>query len=178
MDLKKFDKICAVIDAQGYHIDGVFYPKELSVVSHKLLLNVLCDIHLEKSKLSGKDKTTAEWVNNYTGLPLESKDDYYKSLGVKSELPPISGMDTVLAMYHWVKSDDKPYVAIKNSQLIPILKMWDIPFIQLPEKCSKSEKHIWNLLSNTTCIFHKKGLTRCALSKATALWNIIIMKKL
>lgn len=172
--MKLFKEVCAVIDAQGYTIDGVFYPKEVALVSHKMRISVLCDIHLTRDKLTDKDRKTADWVYKTIGLPLESKDDYWRFASDGKYTQVFSGIDTVLAMYQWIKTDEKKYVAIKNPQLADILLMWDIPFINFPEKSGKMDRHVFQILTQNTCPYHKWGQAKCAMSKADALWNIIL----
>ena len=163
------------MDAQGYVIDGEFLIKEVAVVSHKFTTNVLCDAYYDKEKVMPKDKSTIDWTYRYIGLPLDSKDDYHVAYDSKATRK-YRGMDVVKRLYEWVETDERPYVAIKNTQLIPTLIALDIPFINLPEKYSPPLGHVYHLLANTTCTYHKKEMTKCAIAKATALWNMLIIQ--
>lgn len=174
--MQLFKNVCGVIDAQGYVIDGVFYPKEVAGVNNKLDLSILCDIHLKREDLSEEDKRTVDWAYKYHGLPLESTDDYWFKMSPKDSPQVYSGIDVVLAMYQWMKTDEKPYVAVKNPQLVQILQMWDIPYVEFPERSHMVNRHLFQILANNTCGKHKLQNTKCAHAKAKALWNVIMFK--
>ncbi len=176
MDIKhKLKKVCAAIDAQGYTIDGDFYPKEVAIRSHNFQMSVLCDVDQFKMKdLSRQDYKTAEWTYNYMGIPLESKDHYYRRFAPQAQV--FRGAETILAAYKFVRTDAQPMVVIKNKQLIPILVMWDIPFVEFPEFSVPEDNYLTKLVGNYTCMHHSLSMTKCAVAKVDALWAMCVMK--
>ena len=171
------DQVCAIIDAQGYTINGQFHPREVAVVSHKMLMCVLCDNENKFKDLSVKEMKSAQIVYSKTGLPFESSTDKWRKFEKNtSSERKYDGMDVILMMYQWVHTEDKPLVGIKNPQMRPILEMWDIPYLDMPEKEEPMYEQLYRKHLSRQCEYHCKENSRCALTKALGLWEIVTLK--
>ena len=163
------------MDVQGVVVEGELKHQEVAVCSYKADFNVLCDTGVIESELSCRDRTTAGWVFSYTGLPLDPSHYYYRRLK-KRYNRSYKGMETIRHLYDMVVCEEMPYVAIKNTQLIPTLVKLDIPFICLPERVSHTLSHVYQLCAMNACRFHIVDRSKCAKAKAFGLFNLLLLQ--
>jgi len=170
----KINKICAIIDAQGFVKDGEFIPRELSLISHNFKQTLLCETNLKFVDMNIKDRITNLYIaNNMLGLSLRSTNQNLYFNGTRDPI------QLIYLMYENVRNDVKPYVGIKNPQLIELLKIWDIPYVNLSEyncpKISSLKRHY----GNKVCHFHNRFVPnraklKCAEEKCELLWKWLI----
>ncbi len=166
-----FLKVCAVIDAQGFTVDKVFYPREVAVISHFYKQSSLCNTGLSFKAMSPKERRTNIYIaNNLLGL----------SLGNVIDTPKITsdGEQMLVIMYNKVKTERKKYVAIKNMHLIPILEKWNIPYINLENHNIYGLSFLKMVYEYPACHFHERevpdeGKLLCAEQKVSILWAYI-----
>lgn len=165
-------QICAIIDAKGYVVDDEFHPREVALVSNKAQLNWLCEVdepHLKD--YDGSEFAVAQYRK--TGLPLDSAKDVHTVLDTK-DTKVFYGRAVILAMYEWMKTDERPYLGVKSKKLLPILDMWGIPYVPLFTQTNDRIDRLLLSYATTRCKFHKREGSTCALSKASALWNVYL----
>ena len=121
------DKLCAIIDAQGFIIDGKFYVRELSFNEYNSPNVLTWEFELPYcfDELSPKDKITNHYIeSNITGLP------YQLPIGSKhmsyDKLKPFIGY-----LYEKSKSPSRKFFGIKNQQITDLLVELNISFISL-----------------------------------------------
>ena len=163
------NNICAVIDAQGFTSNGIFYPRELAIVSDNLNDCVQIDTKLDYASMSQKDKRTNMYLEHYLlGMPLRP---YRALLGLKTA----EVYSTIENWYEMVATDKSSILGVKNYQLEEIVKSINIPYFSLFE-CPKGEKldnkygPIW------FCAYHthlpkNNNKARCSRRKATYIWK-------
>jgi hypothetical protein len=120
------NSICAIIDAQGFVKDRVFYPRELSVLSHELRMSLIVDSSLNYTGMNSKDRKTNKYIsNNLLGLSMKScPSKNAQNLSYDSS-------EQIRNLYLIVLQGDKEHLGIKNQQLAQVLDMIDIPYIDL-----------------------------------------------
>ena len=178
--MDKINQCCGVMDAQGYFIDGEFYPKEIAISSHKIRTSILCDINQEKIVMFAKDRQTVKIVERMIRMPIDSEDDVWTKYENNPEgFQKYYGLPTILSLYQWIQTPERPFIAIKNSQMIPLLRDFDIPFIHIDEIKELIQPDYINWCS-PTCTYHHDRSTKikCAQSKADAIWKLINKHKL
>lgn len=177
--MENINKICAALDAQGYYLNGEFHIREVSIVSHNMRCSFLCHVDIDKIIMSSKNRKTMKVVEYMTSLPIDPDNDCWTrkenyKICLQKPYQKYYGAETILSMYQWVQTADRPYVAIKNSQIIPILKDFDIPYVHIDNiKDLVTEKY--DGLCARTCDYHydKYERVKCAESKADAIWILI-----
>jgi len=53
------ESICAIMDAQGFVQDGLFYPREISIISPALKMSLIVNSGLNYSEMNVKDRVTS-----------------------------------------------------------------------------------------------------------------------
>ena len=124
------DKLCAIIDAQGFIVNGKFYIRELAFTkmnsSTVHCWNVEIPINFEK--LINKDKITNDYIRrNISGLPFNISSDVSNYIKYE-KLNAFIGY-----LYNKSCSLDCKYFGIKNPQLAEMFIGLDIPFISLDD---------------------------------------------
>jgi hypothetical protein len=176
--MEKINEICGVIDAQGFTVNGEFYIREISVVSDFLKQTELCNTNLKYPDMSKKDRKNNLYVaNNILGLSLgNQKDDLPRGIE--------HGNHKVLIMYEKIRTPNRPYVAVKNDQIIEELEKWGIPYMNIGDYgCPKIEDLV-KVFKPKPCHFHERSIPdrrkfRCAEQKCQLIWKWITdMKKI
>lgn len=168
------NKICAVIDAQGFVMDGHFFPREISVISNTMKQNVLCDTGLKRSLMNLRDRITNNYIsNNILGMSFGSYN-----LEMKHKMSD-DGFQVVRNIYEMVKTDKRDYVALRNDQLREILDLWKIPYIKLEDFGCPGINKLRKLYPSQVCHFHNRMVPdrvklRCAEEKCEMLWRWLI----
>ena len=121
------DKICAIIDAQGFIINGKFHIRELAFneFDSPNVLNWEFDIPYNFEELNTKDKITNDYImRNITGLPFQpQRDSKYMTF---DKLRPFIGY-----LYQKTQTTQRKFFGIKSQQIAEVLFDLDIPFILL-----------------------------------------------
>ena len=168
------DKICCVMDAQGFVKNKRFYPREISILSHTLKQTVLCDTSLIKSEMNLKDRKTNDFLaNNILGMSMGTYD-----LDIKHRMTD-DAAQMILILYEKVHTEARPVVAIKNDQLKEILDDWGIPYIDISCYGCPNIKKLKQQCNAKICHFHEREVPdrsrlRCAEQKCEIMWNWII----
>ena len=168
------DKICGILDAQGFIKDDEFYPREISLISPTLKYTQLCETHLKFSEMNVKDrKTNAFLSNNILGLSLRTKN---KGIKINATHDPIQ---VIFNLYHLVRTDEKPFIGIKNDHIKEILDMWDIPYVNLGHYNCPNLKVLKLFYGGNVCHYHDRHVPdrrklRCAEQKCEMLWKWLI----
>ena len=176
----KMDKVCAVVDAQGYYIRGRFYAREAAFVSDTIGHCQEFNPNIRWSSLTKKEEGSIYKVRSKIhALSL----NVFKNK--QSIIPPAEHMINYLKTFHkMLATEEKPYVAVKNKWLKDELEKAEIPYIDLDD--SKygfpSINEIEKLYNNTwLCSYHCKVKPRrqdestfkCASRKCYNLWHYI-----
>ena len=169
-----FDKICCVMDAQGFVKGKKFYPRELSILSDTHKQTILCDTHLDRVDLTEKDRKTNNFLsNNILGMAMSPQDlDIKEATEDNAEL-------MIVMLYDKVKTRRREVVAIKNYQLAEILDDWGIPYVDLSRYHCPNFYRLKRLYGGNTCHFHERAVPdrsklRCAEQKCENMWKWII----
>jgi hypothetical protein len=159
------------MDAQGFVQDGLFYPREISIISPALKMSPIVDSGLSYAEMNVKDRITNRYItNNLLGMSMRS---YTK---VKSHNLSHDALKQIGIMYNMVKNEDKKYSGIRNDHLAQILDMIGIPFIDLKGLNCPSYKALSKRYKKTSCNFHylqvpDRSKLRCAEKKCHLLWK-------
>lgn len=71
----------ALVDIQGFIIDNIFHPKELTIQIGSQTSNFLFKPPIPYANLSGRDKKTANYVQKFIhGIPYDSGDVEYSEI--------------------------------------------------------------------------------------------------
>jgi len=120
------DKVCAVIDFQGFMIGSTFIPRELAIVNEYFAVSFLIDHGVEYTSLSNKTREKIKYQTaNIHGLSFNIKDE-----------PSISASDIdaiLLFIHERLSSRDRPVFACKSYQTTQLLENTAIPYIDLDE---------------------------------------------
>ena len=168
------NKVCAIIDAQGFVMDGKFFPRVISVISNSFKQTVLCDSGLRRSFLTVQDRITNNYIsNNIIGLSMGNHD-----LGMKHKMSD-DGYQVIYNIYDMVKTNKKKYIAISNDQIEEILRYWQIPYIKLQDCGCPGIEKLRKLYPMNICHFHNRAVPdrkklRCAEEKCEMVWQWLI----
>src|SRR5882757_7975295 len=174
MTVIEMDKVCCVMDAQGFVKDKKFYPREVAILSHTLKQTVLCDTSLLKSQMNLKDRKTNNFLaNNILGMSMGTYD-----LDIKANITD-DAEQMILILYEKVHTDARPVVAIKNEKLCEILDDWGIPYIDLSKYGCPNITRLKQQYRARICHFHERDVPdrsklRCAEQKCELMWKWII----
>lgn len=172
------DKICAVIDIQGFQLPDRFIPKEVAFVSENYSQCFEINPGISFKDLSDKDKQivihTTRYKNGLHILPFNDRNFCY--------LPKEEDLGNILlTLYNFVASEEKPLVAVKNQQTLKYLSDSGIPFIDLNEEKWEFPNHKaiqekYN--DNYLCSYHKKPFNQniiltCAYRKCAQIFREI-----
>ena len=180
----KMDKICAVIDIQGFQLSEKFVPREVAMVSENFSQCFEINPELNFRDLNEKDRQTVihttKFLNGLHILPFNDRNFCY--------LPKESDVGEILKfLYNVVASDDKPFVAVKNKPTLQYLIDLDIPFLDLndPIYSFPNFNDIRNKYGNNyICAYHKRPppnsniILTCAYRKCAQIYREINEKLL
>ncbi len=165
------ESICAIMDAQGFVQDGLFYPREISIISPTLKISLIVDSGLNYAEMNVKDRITNKYIiNNLLGMSMRSHTK------VKSHNLSHDALEQISNVYNMVKNEDEKYSGIRNDHLAQVLDMIGIPFIDLKGLNCPSYKALSNRYKKTPCKFHYRQVPdrsklRCAEKKCQLLWQ-------
>jgi hypothetical protein len=99
--------------AQGFVKDGLFHPRELSIISHSLRMSLTVDSGLNYTGMNLKDRRTNKYIsNNLLGISMKidsSDKDHNLSYDALAQ---------IRNLYLMVLQEDKEHLGIKNQQLV------------------------------------------------------------
>lgn len=169
---EQFDKICAIIDAQGFILDNRFHFRELAIRNQeqKCCVEFSAEIFLHRLPREKRQQLIYQ-TNNIHGLPIHAIDhDCFKS----------SQALTVLQSWHAIfATEAKPYFGVKNTQLVNVLEQGGIPYVcfnqpalgvpslKILDQQNEAQKFFCNLHTRV----HRTRNLRCALRKVNLLWE-------
>ena len=120
------ENIIAIIDAQGFVINGKFYARECSVVGNNICVCQEFNPNIKWNELKDKDKSNVTFCKyKFHGLNLNAMDNTKLS-----QIPKSSDLENFILMcWHFaigeVESKDKILFGVKNNQLKKILDKLD-----------------------------------------------------
>ena len=150
------DKICAIVDAQGFQFKDRFVPREVAIVSEQISQCQELNPQMYWRDLSLEDQQVIVYdtqrVHGLFYMPFNSADHCYL-------LHP-NEIDVLLTRwYDMIATEEKPFFGFKNQQMGKILTENKIPCLDLDDKSlrfpsykSIQEKYGFNYL----CAYHKK----------------------
>jgi hypothetical protein len=165
------ESICAIMDAQGFIQDDLFYPKEISIISHTVKMTILVEPELNYSEMNVKDRVTNMYIsNNILGMSMRGNKEN------KSHNLSPDALEQIGNLYDMVMKEDEKYLGIRNDQLALILKIIDIPFIDLKGYNCPSYKVLARQYRGIPCNFHERQVPdrsklRCAEKKCELVWK-------
>ncbi len=165
------ESICAIMDAQGFVQDGLFYPREISIISPAVKMSLIVDSGLNYSEMNVKDRVTNRYIsNNLLGMAMRS------STPNSSHNLSHDALEQIGIMYNMVKKEDEKYIGIRNDHLAQVLDMIGIPFIDLKGLNCPSYKALSKRYKKHLCNFHYRQVPdrsklRCAEKKCQLLWQ-------
>ena len=118
------DQLCAIIDAQGFVKDNQFYPRVIALALPYMekILCWDCETGLNFDRLNSRDRITNNYIQHYTGLPLNAPNDAI----------PQEKVNVFLGMlYEQLKCGDHIYFGIKNPQFGTLLSHLHIPTLEI-----------------------------------------------
>jgi hypothetical protein len=171
------DKVCAVVDIQGFDFGDRFIARELAICSDQLTQCQELNPKLNLKSLTEKDQQTVRHCTKFThGLnfcpfnPIE-----------RAFLPHSNDVGYLLqSYYNMISKPDKPYFAYKNRRLGEILKANNIPCFDLddPDLNFPPMKQLEKIYGNRyTCGYHRQQSRgfhvphKCAYRKCNQLWR-------
>ena len=172
------DKVCAVVDAQGFILRGEFYAREAAVASEGWTNCQEFNPGFKWTDLNRKEIGTVKFCmrkihglylhpypnNKYSPVPNSNQvGNYFKSY------------------YNLIATKEKPLFAVKNERVKNILAHNEIPFLDLNEVQYQfpSINTLERMYSNLkTCAYHlkprfKNHVFRCAYRKCIHMWSYI-----
>ena len=167
------DKVCAVIDAQGFNHNGIFVPREIAIVANNFHMCFLVDAKLVYNEMSDKDKKTNEYIERqFIGLPLNSSSNCV----IKNTIEYIL---EVKHQYRQLKSTEDDVIGVKNSQFQRILTEFGIPCTNIESFGCPTVEQLNKTYKYTCCSNHYKLRNNysCALKKCRLLWKWICINK-
>jgi len=145
-------QICAIIDAQGYTINGEFYPREVGISPLNNTDTYSFNVKLPfcKQLLSQSANATVNYCEKFIhGLPLNpyalhGNVDYEK-------------LEVILTrLYNKLKRNDGDVFGVKNPQFEKLLVKFNIPYVNLDTICCPSLKNLEMLFETSKiCLNHK-----------------------
>jgi hypothetical protein len=169
------DKICAVVDAQGFYVKGQFYVRECAIVCDIIEICDEFDPEIVLSDLNDDEIKNVEYCTRYLhGLPL---------IPTILSIPKSSTIDEYLKSLHkLLAKEDKFYFGVKNNQFKEILAKSGIPYLDLNTLEIPSIEELEKLNSLRKSWVCKKHFIRnnrqyrCAYLKCLLLWKYINQK--
>ena len=178
------DKICAVIDCQGFQFKDRFVPREIAIVSEFISQCQELNPQMNWRELSDDDQAvvlhSTKFKHGLHYCPFNPVDHSFVYAS--------SDVDKLITQwYELIATEEKPYLAFKNTQMGNILKVLgipnfdlDIPELKFPPYRDLQEKFGDNYL----CAYHKKPFKNsnikliCAYRKANHLYRQLEEMKL
>jgi len=179
------NKICAIIDAQGYFIDKKFYPREIAVFNDDIQLCVEIPQNMPILTRIKNYKTILFQEYHIHGIPMERVTTKGNT---SSECENFSVKNILYHLYNKVKREGKIYLASKNQQLAVLLKECEILFIDLEQSAIENEPCPSLCAFDKLCgrpksycsihasVYKKHQRTRCALRKSENIWRWVQSK--
>ena len=170
------------MDAQGYHLDNIFYPKEFSFVCnyfsvcYEVLFSYSSIPNLNKKhfKNISYQRQTLHGLPVYSVLRSKERNENVRGIILVEQLPKL-----VQFLYKKVKRDNDSMIAVKNPQLVSFLKNIPVPIFDLTkekidcvscptfDQFNEFESHFCDIHSR----IHQGSKYRCALKKCISIWN-------
>jgi hypothetical protein len=175
------EKVCAIVDAQGFNFEDRFVARELAICSDGGL--TLCqelNPHMDFKSLSPSEKDTVihstKFIHGLFYCPFNHVEHAF--------LPHSNDIGPLLKLYYnMIATTDKPLFAFKNKSLKAILNEQEIPSLDLDDPNCKfpSLQDIENAFGDRyACGYHKKPprdgrniAYRCAYRKCANIWRYI-----
>jgi hypothetical protein len=160
------EKICAVVDAQGFYINNKFFVRELSMVSDELTICIEFDPGFNWHELSQEDKNIIMYSTKYIhGLYFRPfNPDKHNYLNKSEDIGFV-----LQKWYQMVATNQKYLFAHKNNQLGKILTELGIQCIDLSELNFPTYDKIQQKYGDVyLCAYHKRprSFTKCNLTCA------------
>src|SRR5882757_1424056 len=173
-----FQKICAIVDAQGFQFNDKFIPREVAVVSDYISQCQELNCKIKWNELTEQEQAIIIYSKNYVHglhyLPFNHKYFCY--------IYDYKDIGKLLTMwYEMIATEERPYFAYKNYQLGKILNEINIPAIDLDNKelnFLTVEELQKKYKDNYLCAFHKRSMNSnkiltCALRKSAHIYREI-----
>jgi hypothetical protein len=169
------DKICAVVDAQGFYIKNQFFPREVAFTSESLSHCQEFNPNINWFSITQNEKHLIKHLRDKIhGFTLNT----FKS---KEPIIPLSEsyIEYLKSFYNIFATEEKPYFGVKNLHVKDDLIKAGIPVIDLsnPELEFPNITSIERYYNNNTwiCAYHTEDTQgykkfRCALRKCHNLW--------
>src|SRR5882757_3502546 len=148
------DKICAIVDSQGFQFKDQFVAREVAVVSDRLSQCQELDTDIDWNNLSKEEQQIIIYSTQYKhGLFYRPfNPDYYCFVYKSSEIGNV-----LKIWYEMIASNEKPLFGYKGHQIAKILQDNGIPCIDLSELNIPSYDIISQKYNdNYLCAYHKK----------------------
>lgn len=171
------DKICAVIDVQGFQFKDRFVPREIAIISDNISQCQELNTQMNWKDLSEEDQAvvlhSTKFKHGLHYCPFNPVQHCF--LYPSNEIGNI-----IIQWYSMVAIEEKPYLAFKNQQMGNILKKLEIPCIDLddPAYGFPSYKDIQEKYGDCyLCSYHKRPSRSlnikliCAYRKANHLYR-------
>lgn len=157
------DKVCFVVDAQGFFVENKFFPRELGVAGDDLPIYFTFDLPLKK--LNDIDQKTVYFCEKMVhGIPWFSKPKKPDSL-------PVDVFDKILIhLYRKYRKNKTDMVGVRNGHLKEILEKLKIPIYDMEQETVTFD-HI------TSCDLHQFE-KRCCINKVLNLYKVIKESKI
>jgi hypothetical protein len=165
--LQDLQRVNAVLDAQGFYIDGKFCPVELTVVGRYFFRHY--PLRTNITSLSSEDRKSAEYATTHIhGLELDTFND--------AEWNP-EAPSLISCLQNFI-GDQSLVFGVKNTHLAKILASHDLEFVDLEDKDEIRVPTLKELDMATqglqwSCGGHAQPGLRCSVRKASLLWKWI-----
>ena len=177
------DKICAIIDCQGFQFKDRFVPREIAIVSDVISQCQELNPQINWRELSDDDQAvvlhSTKFKHGLHFCPFNPVEHCF--------LYASSDVDKIITQwYELIASDDKPFFGYKNLQMGNLLKELGIPNFDLdsPEVGFPAYRDLQDKYGDTyLCAYHKKPIRNsnlkliCAYRKANHLYRQLIEMK-
>ena len=171
------DKVCAVIDCQGFLFSDRFIAREVAITSEYFSQCMELNPEIDWKDLIDDEinivNYTTNMINGLHLMPFNQKDYAF--------IPSSDDLEKGISVwYDQARTDDKYLVAFKNANLQPILEKLEIPKLNLDDKIldfksirELNKKYGFHYL----CAYHKrppKGVSyTCAYRKTNHIYREI-----
>jgi len=123
--MSPLDRVCAIVDAQGFSVGHSFYVRELTVKGVESCITLEFDPRINEEELTERAQRTIRYQTEYVhGLSLRPWAKVRSSRDIVKVLK---------GLYKVFKYGDERYFACKNQKLAVILRKAQIPFVDLKE---------------------------------------------